>query len=102
MQLPANFDPAPLGIETVEQLLSWCFETIKEGYGPGEYRPNNTSAIAFENVFNSGFDGNKRERVVLTSALKLKADIEGVSLRPWQKVDEFTTNEIPTALLTAV
>lgn len=102
MQLPANFDPTPLGIESVEQLMSWCFETMIAGYGPGEYRPNNGSAIDYELIPITGLDGNKTERVIITASLKVRDDIAGLSLRPWQKIEEFTTNTIPPAFLVAV
>lgn len=82
--------------------MAWAFHVMKEGYGPGEYKPNNTSAIDYELIYVDGLDGNKRDRTILTASLKLKTDIGGQSLRPWQKVDEFTTNEIPAAFLTAV
>lgn len=102
MELPANFNPAPLGISTVEGLAEWCFQVILAGYGPGEFRPNNTSAVSFENTYNDGLDGNKRDRHVIALSLLRKDDVAGLSLRPWQTIDEFTSNAIPATFLTPV
>jgi hypothetical protein len=102
MNLPSNFNPTALGITTVEALSEWCFQVILAGYGPGEFRPNNTSSIAFENTFNDGLDGNKRERHVIALSLVRKQNIAGQSLRTWQTIDAFTANAIPAAFLVAV
>lgn len=101
MLLPSNFSTATLDIDTVEELLSWCFEVILAGYGPGEYRPTTASAVAFENYYIDGLDGNLRDRKEITVTLKYKENINGLSLKEWKKIDEFTSNAIPAAFLVA-
>lgn len=101
MQLPAGFDPIGLGIETVEELAVWAYLVIDSGYGKGEYRPTRNDNVVYENYSLVAADGNKRERREVTMTFTLKDDINGLSLKEWNKVEEFTTNEIPTEFLTA-
>jgi len=101
MQLPAGFDPIALGIETVEELSAWTYFVIDAGYGKGEYRPTKNENIVYENYSLVAADGNKRERREITVTFQLKEDIGGLALKEWNKVEEFTTNEIPAEFLVA-
>lgn len=102
MDLPGNFNPTALGITSVEAMSSWCFDVLLKGYGPGEFKPTNNSAVSYELTYEKGLDGVKEDRFVLSIALKYDPLKTNLSLREWQKIKPFTSAVIPPAYLVAV